>query len=54
MKPIYKRVQILKEHCPKCGEQLKGNGSYALPWNCSCGEWKFIVTEENLIEYKII
>lgn len=39
MKPIYKRVKVLKEHCPKCGEQLMGNNSYNTPWTCSCGQW---------------
>ena len=40
MKPIYKKVALQQAHCPDCGEQLMGNNSIALPWNCLCGVWK--------------
>jgi ribosomal protein L37AE/L43A len=37
----FKKVSIYKEHCPVCKETLRGNGSVVLPWECSCGVWKF-------------
>ena len=39
LQPVYKRIKVLAPHCPKCGEQLHGNNSIAMPWWCSCGEW---------------
>lgn len=39
MRPSYKKIKVLAEHCPKCGEQLEGNNSMAHPWKCSCGVW---------------
>lgn len=39
MKPIYKKINILMPHCPKCKEQLGGNNSMVLPWECTCGMW---------------
>lgn len=41
MKSKYKKVKVLKPHCSICGEQLQGNGSDILPYNCSCGEWEW-------------
>ena len=40
MNPEYKKVKVIKEHCPTCKEQLMGNNSMVLPWQCSCGIWK--------------
>lgn len=51
MKPVYKKVKVFKEHCPKCEQQLLGNGSNATPYKCDCGEWKWDYEFE---EYKII
>lgn len=42
MKPIYKAVKDMVEHCPKCGERLGGNNSIARPWTCSCGTWEAV------------
>lgn len=39
IRPEYKKVEVFAEFCPKCKEQLKGNNSYAFPWECSCGVW---------------
>ncbi|KKN71719.1 hypothetical protein LCGC14_0417850 [marine sediment metagenome] len=52
----YKRVKILKEHCPVCEEEARGNGSGILPYQCSCGVWeyvspgKFKIVEESINE----
>jgi hypothetical protein len=40
IQPVYKVVKVSKPHCPNCEEQLAGNNSIALPYNCSCGVWK--------------
>lgn len=40
MKPEYKRVKILAPHCPNCKQELMGNNSIALPWQCECGVWQ--------------
>lgn len=40
MRPLYKRVKMLVEYCPKCGEVLRGNNSDINPWRCKCGVWK--------------
>lgn len=37
-------------HCPKCGQQLFGNGSKLSPYKCNCGEWEYDWVKE---EYKI-
>ena len=37
----FKKVLVSKEHCHKCQEQLRGDGSMGLPWRCSCGVWKW-------------
>ena len=53
MKPNYKKVKVLKAHCPECKVQLAGDNSIALPWTCECGKWeanKYPFTGE----YKII
>lgn len=39
--PIYKRVKMAVEHCPRCGGQMRGNGSMVLPYRCDCGEWQY-------------
>lgn len=36
----YKQVKRLMPHCGDCGEMLRGNGSYAFPYECSCGVWQ--------------
>lgn len=41
--PYYKKVKVLKAHCPICNEQLKGDNSAILPYICSCGEWRYNV-----------
>lgn len=38
--PVYKTVKVQAEHCPQCGEQLRGNSSMYNPWRCKCGIWK--------------
>ena len=40
MRPVYKKIKVVKEHCPKCGEELSGNNSFVSPWECSCGVWE--------------
>lgn len=40
MKPVYKPIKVLKEHCPVCKEELRGNNSYQMPWYCDCGTWE--------------
>lgn len=42
--PIYKRVKLSVEHCPRCGDQLGGNGSMVLPYRCSCGTREYSYT----------
>ena len=39
-KVMYKRVSMQMPHCPVCGEQLQGDNSIALPFECSCGIWE--------------
>ena len=51
LKPIYKSVKIMMPHCPNCKEQLRGNNSIAMPWNCSCGEWHN--SPEDLFNYEV-
>lgn len=46
MKPIYKKVKVSLPHCPKCGEQLKGNNSLMMPYKCKCGIWKYNLEEQ--------
>lgn len=53
MKPVYKKVKVLMEHCPICGEQLEGNNSDFLPWWCKCGEWQAIAKYPWNGEYEI-
>ena len=40
MQPIYKRIKITVPHCPKCNEELTGNNSMILPYQCKCGVWE--------------
>lgn len=40
MKMIYKRVKMMMPHCSQCGEQLLGDGSFILPYQCQCGTWE--------------
>lgn len=35
----FKQVKEVKQFCTDCGEQLKGNGSMVLPYECPCGIW---------------
>jgi hypothetical protein len=42
MYPKYKPIEILKEYCPVCDEQLQGNNSIAFPWKCKCGTWEAV------------
>jgi hypothetical protein len=53
MRPIYKKVKCIKEFCPSCGEQLFGNNSIILPWECSCGVWRAITYPHFQGEYDI-
>ena len=54
MKPDYKRVKVLRPHCPKCKEILSGNNSMALPYECSCGVWEIETCLDMFdIDYKI-
>lgn len=39
--PTYKKVKVAMPHCPRCGEQLRGNGSMVLPYRCDCGTWDY-------------
>ena len=48
----YKRVQKSVPHCGDCEEELRGNGSIVMPYNCSCGEWE-VFRDRNSLEYKI-
>jgi tRNA(Ile2) C34 agmatinyltransferase TiaS len=50
MIPTYHRKSILVPHCPQCGEQLRGNGSVAVPYECKCGIWEF---DFEISKYKI-
>lgn len=53
MKPVYKMVRVSAAHCPECNQELWGNNSIALPWNCKCGVWKFVWKESGEYDYDI-
>ena len=38
--PKWKQVKTLVPHCPVCEEQLRGNNSGLMPYECSCGVWR--------------
>lgn len=40
VRPVYKMVKEHRPHCPRCGDRLTGNNSYAMPYKCSCGVWR--------------
>lgn len=42
MKPIYKKITVVVEHCPVCNKKLTGNGSVTFPWQCDCGKWEAV------------
>lgn len=35
-----KRVEYVRV-CPRCDEELSGNGSQLLPYTCKCGIWQY-------------
>jgi tRNA(Ile2) C34 agmatinyltransferase TiaS len=51
VKPEYRKVKVLKPHCPVCKQMLYGEGSMILPYKCKCGTWKWNFTTE---EFTII
>lgn len=38
---IYKKVSQYVAWCVKCNEQITGNGSILIPYNCSCRTYKY-------------
>lgn len=38
--PYYKRIEVVKLHCPICNQCMTGDGSIVLPYQCKCGVWK--------------
>ena len=54
MTPSYKRVSVPMPHCPKCNEQLSGNGSYMRPYECSEGVLRLVWGSFSTGEYEII
>lgn len=51
MRPEYKKVRVMKPHCPVCGNMLFGDNSMINPWRCPCGEWHN--TFQDPFEYEI-
>jgi len=43
MRPVYKKVKVIKPHCPNCGEMLLGDNSMISPYECKCGIWEPIL-----------
>ena len=55
MKPIYKTVKAIAEHCPDCNTCLRGSNSAFFPWYCECGTWKMkdiLTGEYELVDRK--
>lgn len=40
-KLTYKRHSVPDLFHKGCGEFVSGNGSYVMPYKCSCGEWEY-------------
>jgi hypothetical protein len=38
--PVWKKVKVLRPHCPICKEELSGDNSQMFPYKCFCGFWK--------------
>ena len=45
----HKRVPRTVPHCGDCEEALRGNGSVLLPYECSCGTWRYDVVEKEFV-----
>ena len=37
----YKRIKQLVPFCKKCNQEIRGNGSVLLPYECKCGKWEW-------------
>lgn len=38
---VYKKIKKEIAHCNVCDDELMGNNSVAMPYECSCGTWEF-------------
>ena len=51
---IYRKVSKLMPHCPICKEELRGNNSGLLPFECSCGIWESDWMNPTMFKIKIL
>ena len=47
-------LKKLVPYCPICNQDLSGNNSLALPYECECGIWDVYLDEDNELQWKII
>lgn len=51
MRIKYKTTKTIVPFCGNCDEQLRGNGSIVMPYQCSCGYWE--VDKSNFVDYQL-